>query len=113
MDEALDLSVIAIFRDLPDPRINRPKLHNLEDIMTVAILAVLSGADHWTEIEDYGRSKQAWLRTFLELPNGIPSHDTFGRVFALLDPSAFRESFARWIEAMRTRLVRVSADRQI
>jgi predicted transposase YbfD/YdcC len=113
VDEPLDLSLIAIFRDLPDPRINRRKLHNLEDIMTIAILAVLSGADHWTEIEDYGRSKQAWLRTFLELPNGIPSHDTFGRVFALLDPAAFRESFARWIEAMRTRLVRVSADRQV
>lgn len=113
MDETLNLSVIAIFRDLPDPRINRRKLHNLEDIMTIAILAVLSGADHWTEIEEYGRSKQSWLGTFLELPNGIPSHDTFGRVFAVLDPAAFRESFARWIEAMRTRLVRVSTERQV
>jgi predicted transposase YbfD/YdcC len=113
VDEPVDLSIIAIFRDLPDPRINRRKLHKLEDIVTIAILAVLSGADHWTEIEDYGRSKRPWLETFLELPNGIPSHDTFGRVFALLDPSAFRESFARWIEAMRTRLVRRSTEPQV
>src|ERR1043166_4242486 len=113
MDEPLDLSLIAIFRDLPDPRIDRRKRHLLEDVITIAILAVISGADYWTEIEDYGRSKQAWLATFLELPNGIPSHDTFGRIFAHLDPKAFRESFARWVEALRARIVSTSDEQQV
>jgi predicted transposase YbfD/YdcC len=113
VDDPLDLSLIAIFRELPDPRIDRRKRHLLEDVITIAILAVISGADHWTEIEDYGRSKQAWLETFLELPNGIPSHDTFGRVFAHLDPKPFREGFARWVEALRTRIVAGDGDRQV
>lgn len=94
-------SLIAIFRELPDPRVERTKLHALGDIVTIAILAVIAGADGWTEIEDYGHSKQAWLATFLELENGIPSHDTFGRVFAKLDPQAFRECFATWVCRIR------------
>jgi predicted transposase YbfD/YdcC len=113
VDDALDLSLIAIFRELPDPRIDRRKRHLLEDVLTIAILAVISGADHWTEIEDYGRSKQAWLGSFLALPHGIPSHDTFGRVFTHLDPKAFREGFARWVEALRARIVPKSADQQV
>jgi predicted transposase YbfD/YdcC len=113
VDDPLDLSLIAIFRELPDPRIDRRKRHLLEDVITIAILAVISGADHWTEIEDYGRSKRAWLETFLELPNGIPSHDTFGRIFARLDPKAFREGFARWVEALRTRIASKADDQHI
>jgi predicted transposase YbfD/YdcC len=113
VDEPLDLSLIAIFRDLPDPRIDRRKRHLLEDVITIAILAVISGADHWTEIEDYGRSKRAWLETFLELPHGIPSHDTFGRVFAHLDPKAFREGFARWVEALRARILPAGGDQHV
>jgi predicted transposase YbfD/YdcC len=94
-------SIIAIFRDLPDPRVDRTKLHALGDIVTIAILAVIAGADAWTEIEDYGRSKRAWLATFLALENGIPSHDTFGRIFSKLDPQAFRECFATWVGLIR------------
>jgi predicted transposase YbfD/YdcC len=113
VDEPLDVSLIAIFRDLPDPRIDRRKRHLLEDVITIAILAVIWGADHWTEIEDYGRSKRAWLKTFLALPHGIASHDTFGRVFAHLDPKAFREGFARWVEALRARITPAGGDQHV
>jgi predicted transposase YbfD/YdcC len=88
---------IALFADLPDPRIDRTKQHRLLDIVTIALLAVVSGADSWVDIAVYGRSKEGWLRTFLALPNGIPSHDTFGRVFALLDPAAFEQRFLQWV----------------
>lgn len=71
------------FADLEDPRIDRTKLHQLLDIIIVAICAVICGADSWVEVEEFGNAKIDWFRTFLELPNGIPSHDTFGRVFAL------------------------------
>jgi len=113
VNDPLDVSIIGIFRDLPDPRIDRRKRHLLEDIITIAILAVISGADHWTEIEQYGRSKEAWLRTFLRLPNGIPSHDTFGRVFTHLDPKAFREGFARWVDALRDRIEPKAGDAHV
>jgi predicted transposase YbfD/YdcC len=82
---------------LPDPRVDRTKLHKLEDILTIALCAVICGAETWVDIADFGKAKEAWLRTFLELPNGIPSHDTFGRVFAALDPQAFERCFQAWI----------------
>jgi predicted transposase YbfD/YdcC len=88
----------AVFAELPDPRIDRTKAHSLLDILTIAVCAVLSGADSFTEMADYGRAKEGWLRTFLALPNGIPSHDTFGRVFALLDPVQLEQCFARWAQ---------------
>lgn len=88
------------FADLQDPRIDRTKLHKLFDIIVIAICAVICGADSWVEVEEFGNAKIDWLRTFLELPNAIPSHDTFGRVFALLDPDQFRLCFASWIEAI-------------
>jgi predicted transposase YbfD/YdcC len=88
----------AVFADLPDPRIDRTKAHSLLDILTIAVCAMLSGADTFTEMADYGRAKEEWLRTFLALPNGIPSHDTFGRVFALLDPSQLERCFQRWTQ---------------
>lgn len=87
----------AVFADLPDPRIDRTKAHALLDIVAIAVCAVISGADSFTEIADYGRAKEPWLRTFLALPNGIPSHDTFGRVFALLDPVRFEQCFLSWV----------------
>jgi predicted transposase YbfD/YdcC len=89
------------FCDLPDPRIDRCKDHLLLDIVTIAICAVISNADGWTDIEAYGRAKEAWLRQFLELPAGIPSHDTFSRVFAKLDPNIFQTCFVHWIDAIR------------
>jgi predicted transposase YbfD/YdcC len=95
-------SLLEYFADLPDPRIERCKEHALIDIIAIAILATICGAEHFTEMEEFGKAKQAWLRTFLELKNGIPSHDTFARVFARLKPSAFQERFVRWVQAVST-----------
>lgn len=92
------------FSDLPDPRVDRCKHHHLLDIITIAICAVISNADGWTDIEAYGRAKEPWLRRFLELPAGIPSHDTFARVFAKLDPTAFQHCFVQWVDAIRDKL---------
>jgi predicted transposase YbfD/YdcC len=88
------------FEDLPDPRIDRTKLHKLLDIVLIAICAVICGADDWVEVAMFGEAKEVWFRTFLELKNGIPSHDTFNRVFARLDPEAFRQRFVVWIQAV-------------
>jgi predicted transposase YbfD/YdcC len=91
------------FAELEDPRVDRTKLHRLLDIIAIALLGVLCGADAWTEIEAFGLAKEVWLRQFLDLPNGIPSHDTFGRVFAALDPVQFERSFERWVAALEVR----------
>lgn len=81
------------FGKVTDPRKDRTKDHKLIDIIAIAICAVICGAEGWVDIELYGKSKEAWLRTFLELPNGIPSHDTFGRVFSLIDAQQFQLAF--------------------
>jgi predicted transposase YbfD/YdcC len=86
------------FASLPDPRVERTRLHKLSDILFITMAAVLSGCDDWNEIELYGESKEEWLRNYLELPSGIPSHDTFNRVFSLLDPEALRECFLSWVQ---------------
>ena len=83
---------------LPDPRVERTRKHKLEDILTVTICAVICGADTWTDIAAFGEAKESWFKTFLELPHGIPSHDTFGRVLAALDPDAFERSFHAWVK---------------
>jgi predicted transposase YbfD/YdcC len=88
------------FGKVSDPRINRTKDHKLIDIIAIAICAVICGAEGWVDIELYGKSKQPWLSTFLELPNGIPSHDTFGRVFSLLDAQQFQLAFYEWVFAV-------------
>jgi predicted transposase YbfD/YdcC len=94
------LAIQTHFAALPDPRIERTRLHGLMDIIVIAICAVICGAEGWEDIACYGVAKQDWFKTFLALPNGIPSHDTFRRVFCLLDPSAFLQCFQRWIDAL-------------
>jgi predicted transposase YbfD/YdcC len=88
------------FITITDPRMERQKAHSLIDIIMIAICAVIAGCEGWVEIADFGEDKESWLRTFLALPNGIPSHDTFGRVFSLLDPKQFQESFADWMKSV-------------
>jgi predicted transposase YbfD/YdcC len=90
-------SIWEHFSVLPDPRVERTKLHKLEDILTITICAVICGAETWVDIADFGWAKESWLRTFLELPNGIPSHDTFDRVFAALDTKVFEGCFQNWV----------------
>lgn len=93
-------SIVEHFGGVTDPRIERQKLHQLLDIIVIAICGVICGADTWVDIELFGQSKLKWLKGFLELPNGIPSHDTFGRVFGLLDPVEFQAGFLRWVKAV-------------
>jgi predicted transposase YbfD/YdcC len=88
------------FAALTDPRVERCKVHLLVEIVTVALCGVICGADDWVAIEAFGQEKEGWLRTFLRLPGGIPSHDTFGRVFARLDPDEFRQCFLAWVRAV-------------
>lgn len=85
------------FASLPDPRIERCRRHKLIDIVTIAICTMLCGGEGFTDMEEFGHSRREWLQTFLELPSGIPSHDTFGRFFARLSPAAFGECFERWV----------------
>ncbi len=88
------------FSDLKDPRVERTKLHKLIDFIPITICAVISGADTWGDIELYGSTKYKWLKKFLELPNGIPSHDTFARVFARLEPEQLQQCFLKWIQSI-------------
>lgn len=96
------ISIQQMFADLEDPRVVGRTAHKLLDIIVIAICAVLSGAEGWADVEVFGETKEAWLRQFLELPNGIPSHDTFGRVFGQLDGEAFQRSFNRWVSQVFT-----------
>ena len=85
------------FAAVPDPRVERTKRYQLQDILVIAICAVICGAEHWTDIEMFGKVNEQWLRTFLDLPDDIPSHDTFGRVFAALDPEAFEAAVRAFV----------------
>ena len=99
MNKALE-AIEKHFSKVTDPRLERTKEHKLTDIMAIAICAVICGAEGWTDIENFGKSKFSWLKTFLELPNGIPSHDTFGRVFSMLDAQQFQLAFWEWVCAV-------------
>ena len=102
MDADRPRGVTRFFDDLEDPRIDRTKRHKLEDLLMLTLVAVLGGANAWTEIEIFGNSKRDWFAKFLQLPNGIPSHDTFARVFGLLDPAQLNRCFMRWVEHLAT-----------
>ena len=90
-------SLLARFDELPDPRREHGRWHKLSDIIALTICAVVAGADSWVDVEEYGHRKYDLLASFLDLANGIPSHDTIGRVFSLLKPEAFQECFAAWV----------------
>jgi predicted transposase YbfD/YdcC len=94
-------SLISHFQDLPDPRVNRTKDHDLMDVLVIAICTLLCGGESFNDMEDFGHAKQDWFKTFLSLRNGIPSHDTFNRVFAALDPKGFLDCFLRWTQSLR------------
>ena len=93
-------SIWECFHVVRDPRVERTRDHELHDILVIAVCSVICGAEHWTEMEDFGNSNLEWFRSFLDLPNGIPSHDTFGRVFAALDPDEFEKAFRVWVDAV-------------
>ena len=95
-------SLFEHFQEIEDPRVERTKDHALLDIITIAVCAVICGADDWVDIEAWGNEKLVWLRQFLTLPNGIPSHDTFGRVFSRIDAEAFQAAFLGWVQSAFT-----------
>ena len=90
----------TIFGQIPDFRRSHRQLYDLESILLIGIVSVISGAETWNEMEDYARSKEDFLRTFLDLPNGIPSHDTFNRVFSNIDPVLFEKCFTEWVSGL-------------
>ena len=93
-------SMDRFLSEVSDPRVKRRQQHILSDILVLTILAVISGADDWVSIHEFGMAKIDWLRTFLDLKNGIPSHDTLGRVFAVLCPQEFSRCFTQWITSL-------------
>jgi len=93
--------MVEHFEALADPRVDRTKDHALIDVLVIAVCTLLCGGEGFNDMEDFGRAKAEWFRTFLKLTNGIPSHDTFNRVFAALDPKEFLECFLRWTQSLR------------
>jgi DDE_Tnp_1-associated len=99
MSKSVVLSLFDSLSQVPDPRIERTKLHQLVDVLVIAVCATICAAETWEEIEEFGRAKESWFKKFLALPNGIPSHDTFRRVFLLINPKKFQEAFLCWVRA--------------
>ncbi len=100
MDVEAPRGLLRVFEKVEDPRVERTRLHRLSDILVITLCGVICGADSWTEVELFGKAKYDWLRTFLELPHGIPSHDTFGRVFSRLNPDQLERCFVDWMQAL-------------
>ena len=100
MEKRSVTSIVRHFGELQDPRTGNAKAHIFLEILIIAICAVICGADGWSDVELFGKNKKEWLKTFLELPKGIPSHDTFGRVFAKIKPGEFQKRFIEWVQAI-------------
>jgi predicted transposase YbfD/YdcC len=98
--EELTASILEYFASIPDPRMERTRHYSLTDILALSLCAVICGADSFCAIETFGRARESWLRTFLGLRHGIPTHDTIGRVLAALDPQALGEAFRQWVAAV-------------
>jgi hypothetical protein len=94
------LSLVECLSVVEDPRIDRTKAHSLLDILVLSVLAVLCGAEGWEDIELFGKIRMSWLRKFIKLNNGVPSHDTISRVFRLIEPDAFHEAFLEWVRSL-------------
>jgi predicted transposase YbfD/YdcC len=107
MEEVQALEMV--FAQVEDPRLERTKRHRLRDILIIAICGVICGAEGWVGIEEFGKAKEVWFTSLLQLPNGIPSHDTFGRVFALIDPKQLEASFVQWVQGISQRIKGVIA----
>src|SRR6185437_11327814 len=101
MPEHPTSSLIEYFEELPDPRVHRTREHELIDILVIAVCTLLCGGESFNNMEDFGCAKQEWFKTFLNLRNGIPSHDTFNRLFAALDPEQFLDCFLKWTQSLR------------
>jgi DDE_Tnp_1-associated len=99
-DQLVPLGVFAFFVELPDPRVERTRLHPLMSVLTIALLSIICVGEGWDDMEEFGEAKREWLETFLPLPNGIPSADTFRRVISALDPVAFNACFIAWANAL-------------
>ena len=101
LDKQLSNRFLDYFADLEDPRrYYGHKLHELSDILVLTILAVIGGAESWVDVEEFGINKKEWLEVFLKLPNGIPSHDTIGRLFSMLAPDGFEKCFLNWVKSL-------------
>jgi predicted transposase YbfD/YdcC len=104
MSQPQTLPLLSFFTDLTDPRVENTRRHKLLDIIGLTVCAVIAGADDWVHVEYFGKAKIDWLKTFLDLPNGIPSHDTIGRVFASLDAEKFARGFSGWVAGFSEKL---------
>ena len=100
MSEKVRLSLLEHFAEVPDPRMMRTRRHGLLDMLAMSVCAVIGGADCWTEVVSFARARREWFEKFLELPNGIPSHDTFARVFRLLDADALEGACVQWLRGV-------------
>lgn len=109
MEQQRLLDLASHFTEIEDPRVERTKRHKLLDIIVIAICGMICGAQGWVEIEEFGKEKEEWLKSILDLPHGIPSHDTFGRVFARLDPVKFEDGFFQWVQSLSETIAGVIA----
>ena len=103
-DDSKPAGLVDFLEEVPDPRLDRTREHKLIDILVIGVCCLICGGEGFTDMETFGKAQRKWLGGFLELPGGIPSHDTFNRVFCAIDPQAFSDCFIRWTQTLRTHL---------